>query len=203
MPSSAARPRRPDRARPRTGGWSVPPSPTRWRGSPASSRRSRRSRRSAREAARGSSPVTAPRRRRSSRSAPSWTCSGRSSPGRPFLEAEVAWAARHELALSLDDVLARRTRLAQELPDRGAAVAPRVAGGPRAELGWGESPAGARGRDATWRRRRREFAVAPPERANRPRRRMWSRSPTERRRRVGVGRFRAVTTQFSGLCKRR
>ena len=31
-------------------------------------------------------------------------------PGRLFLEAEVAWAARHELAFSLDDVLARRTR---------------------------------------------------------------------------------------------
>ena len=47
--------------------------------------------------------------------------------GRAFLEAEVAWAARQELAFSLDDVLARRTRLAQELPDRGAAIAPRVA----------------------------------------------------------------------------
>ena len=40
-------------------------------------------------------------------------------PGRVFLEAEVAWAVRSELALSIDDVLARRTRLAQELPDRG------------------------------------------------------------------------------------
>ena len=60
-------------------------------------------------------------------------------PGRPFLEAEVAWAARHELALSLDDVLARRTRLAQELPDRGAAIAPRVAAILGAELGWDEA----------------------------------------------------------------
>jgi glycerol-3-phosphate dehydrogenase len=58
-------------------------------------------------------------------------------PDRAFLEAEVAWAARHELALSLDDVLARRTRLAPELPDRGAAVAPRVAAILGAELGWG------------------------------------------------------------------
>src|SRR6187200_2033654 len=49
-------------------------------------------------------------------------------PGRVFLEAEVAWAARHELAFSLDDVLARRTRVAQELPDRGAAIAARVLG---------------------------------------------------------------------------
>jgi glycerol-3-phosphate dehydrogenase len=60
-------------------------------------------------------------------------------PGRAFLEAEVAWAARHELALSLDDVLARRTRLAPELRDRGAGVAPRVAAILGAELGWGEA----------------------------------------------------------------
>jgi glycerol-3-phosphate dehydrogenase len=60
-------------------------------------------------------------------------------PGRAFLEAEVAWAARHESALSLDDVLARRMRLAPELPDRGAAIAPRVAEVLGAELGWGEA----------------------------------------------------------------
>ena len=59
--------------------------------------------------------------------------------GRPYLEAEVAWAVRHELALSLDDVLARRLRLAAELPDRGAAVAPRVAEIIGRELGWGAS----------------------------------------------------------------
>jgi glycerol-3-phosphate dehydrogenase len=52
------------------------------------------------------------------------------------LEAEVAWAVRHELAASLDDVLARRMRLAQGLPDRGAAIAPRVAALMAAELGW-------------------------------------------------------------------
>ncbi len=52
------------------------------------------------------------------------------------LQAEVAWAARRELALSIDDVLARRMRLAQELPDRGASVAPRVATVLGAELGW-------------------------------------------------------------------
>jgi glycerol-3-phosphate dehydrogenase len=54
------------------------------------------------------------------------------------LQAEVAWAARYELALSIDDVLARRMRLAQELPDRGAAIAPRVAAILGAELGWNE-----------------------------------------------------------------
>jgi glycerol-3-phosphate dehydrogenase len=52
------------------------------------------------------------------------------------LQAEVAWAARHELALSLDDVLARRMRLAQELPDRGASIAAGVAAVMGAELGW-------------------------------------------------------------------
>jgi glycerol-3-phosphate dehydrogenase len=56
--------------------------------------------------------------------------------GIEHLEAEVAWAARHELALSLDDVLARRMRLAQELPDRGASIAPRVAAILGVELGW-------------------------------------------------------------------
>ena len=83
-------------------------------------------------------------------------------PGRPFLEAEVAWAARHELALSIDDVLARRTRLAQELPDRGAAIAPRVAAILGAELDWGES-------HQDWEVQvylataRREFSVTPPD----------------------------------------
>jgi glycerol-3-phosphate dehydrogenase len=52
------------------------------------------------------------------------------------LEAEVAWAAREEMALSIDDVLARRMRLAMELSDRGASIAPRVAAILGAELGW-------------------------------------------------------------------
>jgi glycerol-3-phosphate dehydrogenase len=52
------------------------------------------------------------------------------------LQAEVAWAARNELALSIDDVLARRMRLAQELPDRGASIAAGVAAVLGAELGW-------------------------------------------------------------------
>jgi glycerol-3-phosphate dehydrogenase len=52
------------------------------------------------------------------------------------LEAEVVWAVRQELALSLDDVLARRMRLAAELPDRGGSIASRVAVLMGAELGW-------------------------------------------------------------------
>jgi glycerol-3-phosphate dehydrogenase len=82
-------------------------------------------------------------------------------PGRAFIEAEVAWAVRHELALSLDDVLARRTRLAQELPDRGAAIAPRVARILGAELGWGDARQVLE-IDAYLASARREFSVAAP-----------------------------------------
>ena len=71
----------------------------------------------------------------------------------------MTWAARHELALSLDDMLARRTRLAQELPDRGAAVAPRVAELLGAELGWGETRQ-AREVEAYLELARREYSVA-------------------------------------------
>jgi glycerol-3-phosphate dehydrogenase len=52
------------------------------------------------------------------------------------LEVEVVWSVRNESALSVDDFLARRTRLAQELPDRAAAVANRVAELAGPELGW-------------------------------------------------------------------
>jgi glycerol-3-phosphate dehydrogenase len=55
------------------------------------------------------------------------------------IEAEVAWAVRHELALSLDDVLSRRMRLSMALRDRGAALAPRVAAIMAADLGWDEA----------------------------------------------------------------
>ena len=58
------------------------------------------------------------------------------APGIDELEAEVVWAARCELALSLEDVLARRMRLAERLTDRGEAVAPRTAQLLGAELGW-------------------------------------------------------------------
>jgi glycerol-3-phosphate dehydrogenase len=83
-------------------------------------------------------------------------------PGRPFLEAEVAWAVRHELAASLDDVLARRTRLAQELPDRGAAIAPRVAAILGADLDWGVARQ-AFEVDVYLASARREFSVTPTE----------------------------------------
>ncbi len=56
--------------------------------------------------------------------------------GHPYLEAEVAWAAEREMALSLDDLLARRIRLAAELRDRGESIAPRVAAIAGHVLGW-------------------------------------------------------------------
>ena len=84
--------------------------------------------------------------------------------GRPFLEAEVAWAARHELARSIDDVMARRMRLAQEMPDRGAAVAPRVAAILAQELGWDPSTQ-AREIDGYLDGARLEYSVAAADRA--------------------------------------
>lgn len=81
-------------------------------------------------------------------------------PGRPFLEAEVAWAVRHELALSVDDTLSRRLRLSPELPDRGAAVAPRVASIMARELGWSDGRC-QREVDAYIANAVREYAVAP------------------------------------------
>jgi glycerol-3-phosphate dehydrogenase len=83
---------------------------------------------------------------------------GRLVDGEDHLEAEVAWAARHELALSIDDVLARRMRIVHELPDRGAAVAPRVAAILGAELGW-DTARQAGEVEAFLDQSRREFAV--------------------------------------------
>ncbi len=80
--------------------------------------------------------------------------------GRPFLEAEVAWAVRHELALSVDDVLSRRLRLSPELADRGVAVAPRVADILGTALGWGETRR-ALEVESYLATARREYGVAP------------------------------------------
>jgi glycerol-3-phosphate dehydrogenase len=57
----------------------------------------------------------------------------------PYLEVEVAWAARAEHALGVDDVLARRTRLAIESPDQGRGAATRAAEILAQELGWDET----------------------------------------------------------------
>jgi glycerol-3-phosphate dehydrogenase len=60
----------------------------------------------------------------------------RLAPDHDHLEVEVTWAARHEFAMSLDDVLVRRMRLVHELEDRAAGIALRVAELLGAELGW-------------------------------------------------------------------
>jgi glycerol-3-phosphate dehydrogenase len=47
--------------------------------------------------------------------------------GLPHIEAEVIYAARHEMAATVEDVLSRRTRIALLTRDNGAACAGRVA----------------------------------------------------------------------------
>ncbi len=82
-------------------------------------------------------------------------------PGRPFLEAEVAWAVRNELALSVDDVLSRRLRLSPELGERRAEIASRVAAIMAAELGWSEGRC-ERERDEYVAGAAREYGVPQP-----------------------------------------
>jgi glycerol-3-phosphate dehydrogenase len=59
-----------------------------------------------------------------------------------YLAAEVVYACTHEGAVRLDDVLARRTRIAIEVRDRGLAAAPQAAALMAAELGWDEARTG-------------------------------------------------------------
>lgn len=53
-----------------------------------------------------------------------------------YIAAEVVYAATHEGALHIEDVLARRTRISIEAWDRGVEAAPIVADLMAAELGW-------------------------------------------------------------------
>jgi glycerol-3-phosphate dehydrogenase len=55
---------------------------------------------------------------------------------RQHLRAEVVYACTHEGALRLEDVLARRTRLALTAPDRGLAAAGQTAALMAETLGW-------------------------------------------------------------------
>ena len=64
---------------------------------------------------------------------------GRLHADADHLEVEVAWAVEQELALSLDDILARRLRLAIETRDHGASVAVRTAAIVGPALGWDEA----------------------------------------------------------------
>ena len=60
-------------------------------------------------------------------------------PDLPYLWAEVVYACRHEMALTLDDVLSRRTRLVLEDRLQGQGVAREVAELMADELGWDEA----------------------------------------------------------------
>jgi glycerol-3-phosphate dehydrogenase len=59
-------------------------------------------------------------------------------PGLPYLRAEAVHAVRHEMATTLDDVLARRTRARLQARDASAAAAPAVGALLAGELGWSE-----------------------------------------------------------------
>jgi glycerol-3-phosphate dehydrogenase len=57
-------------------------------------------------------------------------------PGLPYLKAEAVYAVRYEMALTLEDVLSRRTRALLLDVAATAGAAPSVAGLVGAELGW-------------------------------------------------------------------
>jgi glycerol-3-phosphate dehydrogenase len=57
-------------------------------------------------------------------------------PDLPYIMAEVVYACRYEMALTLDDVLDRRLRVNFEAWDHGSAAAPAVAALMARELGW-------------------------------------------------------------------
>lgn len=79
-------------------------------------------------------------------------------PGEGYVAAEVVHAVRHEGALHLDDVLARRLRVAIEELDGGLSIAPHVAEIMGRELGW--SPGVTEREIALWRARVEAEAAA-------------------------------------------
>jgi glycerol-3-phosphate dehydrogenase len=60
-------------------------------------------------------------------------------PELPYLRAEAVYAARHEMAQTVDDVLSRRTRARLLARDKTAAIADEVAALIAPELGWDET----------------------------------------------------------------
>src|SRR5258708_19605689 len=57
-------------------------------------------------------------------------------PDLPYVRAEVVYACRAEMAMTLEDMLARRTRIILEDGARGAGIAPEVAALMARELRW-------------------------------------------------------------------
>ncbi len=60
-------------------------------------------------------------------------------PGLPYLAAEAVYAVRHEMAVTLDDVLSRRTRARLLARDASVTAAPAVARLLGRELGWDDA----------------------------------------------------------------
>jgi glycerol-3-phosphate dehydrogenase len=58
-------------------------------------------------------------------------------PSLPYLKAEIVYAVTHEGAMSVDDVISRRTRLAFEAPHAGIELAEEIADLIAPYLGWG------------------------------------------------------------------
>jgi glycerol-3-phosphate dehydrogenase len=58
-----------------------------------------------------------------------------------YLQAEIIYAASHEGALHLDDILTRRTRISIEVRDRGEAAAAEIADLVAPVLGWSKEHA--------------------------------------------------------------
>ncbi len=56
-----------------------------------------------------------------------------------YLRVEIVYAATHEGALHLDDLLTRRTRISIETPDRGVTAAQATADLVAPRLGWDEA----------------------------------------------------------------
>ena len=60
-------------------------------------------------------------------------------PGLPYVRAEAVYAARYEMARSLDDILSRRTRARLLGRDASGVAAPAVAALVADDLGWDEA----------------------------------------------------------------
>ena len=80
-----------------------------------------------------------------------------------YIGAEVVYAASHESALHLEDVLARRTRISIEAWDRGESAAPVAAKLMAEVLGWADAETEERGRQLPQARRRRAREPAQPD----------------------------------------
>ncbi len=83
-----------------------------------------------------------------------------------YLRAEIAYAATHEGALHLEDVMLHRTRLNYEMRDRGLAALPEIAALTGEILGWDEQRMAAEIESYTERARAEEAAEREPDDAS-------------------------------------